>query len=115
MKIFLLNMAKLGAARGFYMVYLYTCELYPTDIRTTAVGCSSVCARQEFPEFGIVNLKVVFQLPSDSSLTISRTQLLDRFYVQGDTSGCDKPPVDNITKVMFWPGQDRPGQSELLF
>ena len=40
-------MAKLGAARGFYMVYLYTCELYPTDIRTTAVGCSSVCARYE--------------------------------------------------------------------
>ena len=46
-KIFLLNMAKLGAARGFYMVYLYTCELYPTDIRTTAVGCSSVCARYD--------------------------------------------------------------------
>ena len=46
-KIFLLNMAKLGAARGFYMVYLYTCELYPTDIRTTAVGCSSVCARHD--------------------------------------------------------------------
>ena len=45
MKIFLLNMAKLGAARGFYLVYLYTCELYPTEIRSTAVGCSSVCAR----------------------------------------------------------------------
>ena len=49
-------MAKLGAARGFYMVYLYTCELYPTDIRTTAVGCSSVCARHRFSELGIQSL-----------------------------------------------------------
>ena len=26
------------------------------------------------------------------------------FYVQGDTSGCDKPPVDFKTEVSFWPG-----------
>ena len=48
-------MAKLGAARGFYMVYLYTCELYPTDIRTTAVGCSSVCARHEIDDLSPIS------------------------------------------------------------
>ena len=37
--------------------------------------------------------------------------------VQGDTSGCDEPPVDFITKVPFWPGLSWPGQAktELLF
>ena len=24
--------------------------------------------------------------------------------IQGDTSGCAKPPVDFKTKVLFWPG-----------
>ena len=38
-------MAKLGVTRSFYLVYMYTCELYPTEVRTIAVGCSSVCAR----------------------------------------------------------------------
>ena len=37
--------------------------------------------------------------------------------LQGDTSGCAKPPVDTKTKVLFWPFQVRPGQAktELLF
>ena len=37
--------------------------------------------------------------------------------VQGDTSGCAKPPVDFKTKATLWPDQSRPGQAkaELLF
>ena len=33
--------------------------------------------------------------------------------VQGDTSGCAKPPVDFKTKVLLWPA--RSGQPKLLF
>ena len=31
-------------------------------------------------------------------------------YIQSDTSGCGEPPVDIITKVLFWPGQSGPKQ-----
>ena len=38
-------------------------------------------------------------------------------HVQGDHSTCSKPPVDFRTKVPFWLGQARTGQTkaELLF
>ena len=47
-------------------------------------------------------------------LTISRASYIN---VQGDTSGCAKPPVDFKTKVPLWPGQASPCQAkmELLF
>ena len=40
-----------------------------------------------------------------------------RNVVQGDTSGCDEPPVDFKSKVPFWPNQARADQAktELLF
>ncbi len=41
----LFNLSKLGSSSGFYAVYIYTCELYPTNVRNTAVGSSSTCAR----------------------------------------------------------------------
>ena len=37
--------------------------------------------------------------------------LLNLSNIQGDTSGCAKPPIDFKTKVQLWPGQARIGQS----
>ena len=36
---------KFGASASFAIVYLYTAELYPTQIRSTAVGMCSMMAR----------------------------------------------------------------------
>jgi len=36
---------KFGATGSFAIVFVYTAELFPTDIRSTAVGASSTCAR----------------------------------------------------------------------
>ena len=36
---------RLGASLGFGMVYIFTNELYPTPIRSTAVGVCSAIAR----------------------------------------------------------------------
>jgi hypothetical protein len=36
---------KFGAASAFSIVYLYTAELYPTVVRSTAVGLCSMMAR----------------------------------------------------------------------
>ena len=43
--------------------------------------------------------------------------LWDILWLQGDTSGCDEPPVDIKTQVLSYPGQARTGQdkTELLF
>ena len=34
-----------------------------------------------------------------------------KLLIQGDTSGCAKPPIDFKTKFPLWPGQARPGQN----
>ena len=36
---------KFGATASFAVVYLYTAELYPTQIRSTAIGMCSMMAR----------------------------------------------------------------------
>lgn len=36
---------KFGAAAAFTIVFVYTAEMFPTEIRSTAVGSSSTCAR----------------------------------------------------------------------
>ena len=36
---------KFGATASFAIIYLYTAELYPTQIRSTAVGMCSMMAR----------------------------------------------------------------------
>ena len=41
-------------------------------------------------------------------LSVVHPAQLTPSYIQGDTSGCDEPPVDIKTKVPFWPGQARP-------
>lgn len=38
-------LGKFGATAGFAMVYIYAIELYPTSIRSTAVGTCSIVAR----------------------------------------------------------------------
>ncbi len=42
---FFLRSGKFGAAAGFAVIFLYTSELYPTEIRSTAVGICSTLAR----------------------------------------------------------------------
>ena len=44
-KIALALIGKFGASASFGIVYLYTAELYPTQIRSTAVGMCSMMAR----------------------------------------------------------------------
>ena len=36
---------KFGATGSFNIVFVYTAEMFPTEIRSTAVGTSSTCAR----------------------------------------------------------------------
>ena len=44
-KTILALIGKFGASASFSIVYLYTAELYPTQIRSTAVGMCSMMAR----------------------------------------------------------------------
>ena len=44
-KLILVMIGRLSAALGFGMVYLYTSELFPTTIRSTAIGTCSCMAR----------------------------------------------------------------------
>jgi len=45
LQITLVIIGKLGATAGFAVVFVYTAEMYPTEIRSTAVGTSSLCGR----------------------------------------------------------------------
>ena len=45
LQIALVMFGRLCASLGFAMVYLYTSELFPTPIRSTAVGVCSTVAR----------------------------------------------------------------------
>jgi len=45
LQITLVIIGKLGATAGFAVVFVYTAEMYPTEIRSTAVGISSLCGR----------------------------------------------------------------------
>ena len=38
-------LGKFGATSSFSIVFVYTAEMFPTEIRSTAVGASSTCAR----------------------------------------------------------------------
>ena len=45
LKLTLALIGKFGATAVFTIVFVYTAELFPTEIRSTAVGSSSTCAR----------------------------------------------------------------------
>ena len=45
LKLTLAVIGKFGATSSFAAVYLYTAELYPTQIRSTAIGMCSMMAR----------------------------------------------------------------------
>ncbi len=45
LQVVLVMIGRLTSALGFTTVYLYTAELFPTQIRSTAVGCCSTIAR----------------------------------------------------------------------
>ena len=36
---------KAGGSMGFSAIYVYSGELYPTEVRTVGMGTSSMCAR----------------------------------------------------------------------
>ena len=46
-QLFLSLVGKFGASASFFVVYLYTAELFPTPVRNQAVGCCSLVARWE--------------------------------------------------------------------
>jgi OCT family organic cation transporter-like MFS transporter 4/5 len=50
---------KLGATASFAILFVYTAEMFPTEIRSTAVGSSSTCGRIG----GILAPQVDFYLP----------------------------------------------------
>ena len=54
---------KFGAAGSFALIYLYTAELYPTEIRGTAVGLCCMFARVG----GFVAPQVIY---SDDSISL---------------------------------------------
>ena len=45
LQVVLSLVGKFGAAASFAIVFVYTAELFPTEIRSTAVGGSSFCGR----------------------------------------------------------------------
>ncbi len=45
LQIVLSVIGKFGATCCFTIVFVYTAEMFPTEIRSTAVGSSSTCAR----------------------------------------------------------------------
>jgi len=45
LQITLSLIGKFGASASFAIVFVYTAELFPTEIRSTAVGASSLCGR----------------------------------------------------------------------
>merc|ERR1712106_480753 len=45
LQITLALVGKFGATAGFAVVFVYTAEMFPTEIRSTAVGASSLCGR----------------------------------------------------------------------
>ena len=44
-KITFALIGKFGASASFAIVFVYTAEMFPTEIRSTAVGASSLCGR----------------------------------------------------------------------
>ena len=36
---------KLGSTMGFNGLYIYTSEIFPTEVRAAGLGASSMCAR----------------------------------------------------------------------
>ena len=51
-------------------------------------------------------------LNDDDALMKYTVSVADVSKVQGDPSGCAKPPVDIKTKVLLWPGLSWPGQAK---
>merc|ERR1711874_767258 len=45
LQVTLALLGKFGATSSFAIVFVYTAEMFPTEIRSTAVGASSLCGR----------------------------------------------------------------------
>merc|ERR1711936_37718 len=45
LQVTLALVGKFGATASFAVVFVYTAEMFPTEIRSTAVGASSLCGR----------------------------------------------------------------------
>ena len=77
--------------------------------------------RQKRERYSPATLTVPIDCPPTPRVFLSSwdrgKKICDYTIVQDDTSRCPKPPVDFKTKVTFWPGQLRTGQSraELFF
>ena len=57
-------MGKFGASISFFIVYLYTAELFPTTVRNQAVGICSLVARIGGITALLLDLTKVFWLPA---------------------------------------------------
>ena len=45
LQLILVLIGKFGASGAFSLIYIYTAELFPTEIRSTALGLCSMMAR----------------------------------------------------------------------
>ena len=57
-------------------------------------------------------LKLVSPTPIPERIFSRKIRKVTRTTLQGDTSGCFKPPVDIRSKVQFWPGLAWLGQAK---
>ena len=93
-------------------------EVVAADMGKASGGEAGEAAGKE--ELGKTDLKAFTKDKGRDSINLKITLLQKsnlKSRLQGDTSGCDEPPVDFTTKVPLWPCLSWPGQAKtkLLF
>lgn len=109
--ILMVIVGKFFITASFSIIYPYSCEMYPTSIRSTALGCCSVCARIAgvvapfagdldkiiglsavmgiFGSFGITSGALIYFLPETNGIVLPDTLL------QGENIGKNKGTEKN--------------------
>ena len=84
-----------GCSNGFFQgVYLYTSEIYPADVRATAMGVSSSCAR-----IGLISTPIVAQWLDQVNLTMA--MLIYFFVAAGAVVVLRRMPIETTGRPML--------------